>query len=260
MFNILECRRFIAPCSKTPSNRVICNHELDFYIKADRTINIDGRASKIIDNSICFRRPGQVVSSIGDYDCYIMTLDFSKTTPPENYIRNTADKKEPPCKNILIDNLPDVFVPEHANDIQRLYSTLSNLANINSGKLIAKEILFLLNADISHKLFSQNKPSETVADKIAIYINKNFRENITLEKLAELVYLDKSYLVRLFSKQYSVTPIEYAIELRLKHALHLLCDSDMTIKEIATECGYRSASFFTTQFKSRFNKTPSDYR
>jgi len=261
-FNILECRRFIASCGDKPIPRIVHNYELDFYITGPRTINIDGRVSSITDGSFCFRRPGQLVTSTGDYNCFLLTIDFSGKTPTQNYIRNTAKIIEPPYENMLIDNLPDVFIPNHRNDLLNLFSVLAKQTQLNTptAKLIVKEILFLINSDICRKERSENQEIQTVADVAALYITKNFQKNISLSELSQLVHIDKSYLVRIFKKQYLTTPIEYLINLRLRHAIALLADTNITISEIAFECGYSSVSFFTRQFEKHLGKTPTAYR
>lgn len=259
-FNILECQRFIAPC-KVSSKRLIHNHELDFYVKGPRTLYTEDRTYDITDGSVTFRRPGQVWHSLGDFNCYTLTVDFSKSTPTDHYIRNQSYIMEPQYHHILIDSLPEVFVPRHSREI---HAMLSNLINQPRGSdvahLMVEEILFLLNADLRHKMYTEIKPAPAAADIAAQYINQNFQKDITLSELANLTHLDKSYLVRLFKKQYTVTPIEYLIEQRLNHARNLLANTDWSINEISDKCGYHTTSFFITQFKKHFHTTPTKYR
>lgn len=261
-FNILECRRFIAPCTHSTMKRIVCNYEFDFYIKGGRTIYIDDRTSEITEGCISFRRPGQYVSSKGDYDCYILTVDFSKTTPVANYLRNTAIYVEPEFDNILINSIPDVFTPQHSGELHTLFATIARQPDFNSAAShsLLEEILFLINADLRHKSFSENKPAKTVADDAMLYINRHFNEDIHLSDIANHVCIDKSYLIRMFKKQYSITPVNYLIECRLNHARNLLINTSLSVKEVADMCGYNSTSFFITQFRKNFEITPSEYR
>lgn len=261
-FNILECRHFVAPSSHKSLKRLVCNYEFDFYIKGNRTIYIDDRTSEITEGCISFRKPGEYVSSKGDYDCYILTIDFSKTTPIANYLRNSARQVEPLCDNILINSIPDVFTPHHSGELQTLFANLARQTDLNSdaSHLLLEEILFLINADLRHKKFSDNKPSRTVADDAMLYISRHFHEDIQLSDVANHVCINKNYLIRMFKKQYSITPVNYIIECRLNHARNLLINTSLSVKEIADMCGYNSTSFFITQFKKNFEMTPSEYR
>ena len=261
-FNVLECKRFVVPCASMSEKRLVYNYELDLHIKGPRIINIDGRISEITDNCVCFRRPGQIVCSVGDYDTYLLTVDFSKKTPVENYLRSTAQILEPVHENIILDSFPDVFEVSRISEIRALFSRLANLPDINSGAghLIVNEILLLLGADLFHSRLEEEKDYFSPADTAAVYMRKNFSDDITLSTLSQYVHLDKSYLVRMFKKKYAVTPIEYLIQCRLQHAVCMLSNTDATVSEIATECGYTTASFFIRQFKKYHGETPTRYR
>ena len=261
-FIILECRRFIAPCNNSPSKRIVCNHEFDFYLKGNRQMFIDGRMSRITDNSISFRRPGQIVSSIGDYDCYILTVDFSKTATADNYLRHTAREIEPEFKHILTDSIPDVFSPPHSSDIIALLASLSMQPELNSvaSHSLFREFLYLVNADIAHREFFRSQNRKTVADTAMEYIRENFNKDIQLQDIADHACVDKSYLVRIFKKQYSLTPVSYLIEYRLSYACNLLINTNLSVNEIADMSGYNSTSFFITQFKKNLGVTPLQYK
>lgn len=77
-FCILECRRFVAPDPGGAVKRIVRNHEFDFYMDGARTVTFDGRVYPVSAGSLCVRRPGQVCSGVGDYDCYQLTVIFGK--------------------------------------------------------------------------------------------------------------------------------------------------------------------------------------
>ena len=92
------------------------------------------------------------------------------------------------------------------------------------------------------------------------YINENFRENITVEQLAQTVHMSKSYFMDRFKAAAGVGAIEYVNQLRIKHACELLTGTDMTSAQTAFECGFRNLSNFNRQFKQITGCTPSGYR
>ena len=261
-FNILQCRRFVVP-SQTPSaKRVVHHYEIDFHIKGARTMVVDGAPFEIADGSICVRRPGQVAYGAGHFDCYLLTLDFSKTAPTENYLRNANHTIEPPADNPLLDELPTAFVPQHRSEIHSLFARLVNqpMLNAPASHLLVNELLHLLNADSYHRRYAESKHTLSPAETVAQYIGEHFNEPLSLDLLAASVHLDKAYLVRLFKKQYSVTPIEYLITQRLHHAGMLLTNTTMSVEAIAQACGYSTTSFFIRQFKQHVHITPLQYR
>ena len=123
-FCILECRRFVAPDPGGAVKRIVRNHEFDFYIDGARTVTFDGRVYPVSAGSLCIRRPGQVCSGVGDYDCYQLTVDFSGKTPSENYLRQKPLEIEVCRENPLVDDLPEVFMPLHRGEMADLFGAL----------------------------------------------------------------------------------------------------------------------------------------
>ncbi|MDE7193277.1 MAG: AraC family transcriptional regulator [Oscillospiraceae bacterium] len=108
---------------------------------------------------------------------------------------------------------------------------------------------------------SENTISRSEAIRPAIeYMNDNFSENITVERLAEIAHLSKSYFMRRFKETSGGSAIEYLSQIRLKKACELLCATDKTAAEIAFECGFKNISNFNRQFRRIVGCTPKEYR
>lgn len=95
---------------------------------------------------------------------------------------------------------------------------------------------------------------------IKYYLNQNYRENITLDTLAEIGHINKYHLAHTFKKDIGMSPIEYLNSVRIREAKILLETTDYTIAEVAEINGFSSQSFFTQAFKRETNTTPSKYR
>ncbi len=65
---------------------------------------------------------------------------------------------------------------------------------------------------------------------------------------------------RLFKRQFGIGVREYASGRRLMKAAHLLCTTNLCIKTISGNLGYRSTADFSRKFKQEFHLTPTDYR
>ena len=92
------------------------------------------------------------------------------------------------------------------------------------------------------------------------YINIHFRENITLDKLSSLTFLNKYYLSHEFKKYSGLSPIDYLLTKRLKEAKKLLATTDLSITQIANIVGFGTASYFSQYFKKTEGISPSLYR
>jgi AraC-like DNA-binding protein len=110
-----------------------------------------------------------------------------------------------------------------------------------------------VNKEVKHEIFSRLLSSKD-------FIDRHFKQAIPLERLAELACLSRFHFLRLFKQAFKVTPHQYQIQCRLKHACELLRDTDRPAFEIAFEVGFESHTSFATIFKRTFGLTPLAYR
>lgn len=91
------------------------------------------------------------------------------------------------------------------------------------------------------------------------YIQKNYMHKITLEQLAVLSNLHPNYLCTLFNKYTGSSPMTYLNKVRMQRARVLLRETDLSIRQIAEQTGFNSASFFSKRFKAVMGIPPAEY-
>ena len=96
--------------------------------------------------------------------------------------------------------------------------------------------------------------------KIKIYIDSHYSENITLDILSNLSYVNKFHLVHLFTKQMGISPINYLINRRKKKKKNLLTTTNYTIRDISTIVGFSNSSYFSQMFKKFTGYSPRMYK
>ena len=92
------------------------------------------------------------------------------------------------------------------------------------------------------------------------YIRLHCHEKLTLAELSNVFGYSEDYLSRLFHANARCTFRQYIHQLRLLRAKKELLSSVRTIQEIAADCGYSNAKFFSTVFLKYEGVTPSAYR
>ena len=92
------------------------------------------------------------------------------------------------------------------------------------------------------------------------YVAKNFRDEITLEKMAYDLCVSKYVLSRMFAKTFHCNFSKYINGIRLSYAQAILQDSNESITNIALDCGFESQRTFNRVFKERFKMTPREFR
>ena len=97
-------------------------------------------------------------------------------------------------------------------------------------------------------------------DFIKTYIDNNYAEDIKLEQLSTMAYMNKFHLISEFKQSYRVTPIEYLILKRIEISKNLLISTNHSMEEISSIVGFNSQSYFNQVFKKKTSQTPSQFR
>ena len=104
------------------------------------------------------------------------------------------------------------------------------------------------------------KPSLEIAEKSKRIYDECFCDKGKLEYEIKTLGISKNRLINIFREQYKMTPVEYLNRLRADKAAKLLENTDISILEIAMQCGFGSSSSFYTLFKKQFLTAPKKYR
>ena len=96
--------------------------------------------------------------------------------------------------------------------------------------------------------------------KAVDYIENHFGDDLTLNTVADHVFLNREYLSRQFKKEVGVNFSEYLLEIRLREAMRLLRGTELRIGEVADRVGLPNVSYFTSVFKKQYRMTPSEAR
>jgi transcriptional regulator GlxA family with amidase domain len=106
---------------------------------------------------------------------------------------------------------------------------------------------------------SKNHGDEEIVT-IQDWLETNFDEDITLERMMEVCNLGKKTLMRRFKKVTGETPLIYLQKLRIENAKRLLESKRVPFNEITWKVGYNDVSSFHKVFKSQTGLTPLEYR
>lgn len=92
------------------------------------------------------------------------------------------------------------------------------------------------------------------------FIQDNYQDKVTLNDVAEAGMMCQSKCCRLFHETVKQSPIEFLQNYRIQKGIDLLEHSSLSITEIALECGFHGASYFTETFRKINGITPKEYR
>ena len=265
---IMECLHFTYEMllGDIPSHRIVKNYEIDINVTGERVMNVNGKSYKIEPGSVVCRTPGQDVVSFGNYNMYTLTLDFFGEIA--DYSKNVADRNsfsefQPLSDSYYWDTIPTYFIPAHSADLLKMYQKLSIIWKNPKKKKETDNLL----ASILHLILSDSFAANVKEDveiqpifSVISYINEHYKDKISLDKLASVATLNKSYLVRLFRREIGTTPMDYLNHVRLTNAKKMLLNSNVSLKDIADNCGFDTVTYFIMRFEKMFGSTPGAYR
>lgn len=148
--------------------------------------------------------------------------------------------------------------------------SLLNLSSIKDGFQAVKEFFTILNTlskcDNAKELASSAFAKVAVDSKskriltVKNYIDVHYREDISLEEVADLIGMAPAAFSRFFKLHTGKTISEYIVDIRLGHAARLLVDTTDTISEICWATGFNTLSHFNRLFRKRKQCSPKEFR
>ncbi|MDD3360923.1 MAG: response regulator transcription factor [Hespellia sp.] len=116
-----------------------------------------------------------------------------------------------------------------------------------------------LNIASSMEEISQNTSKQLVRSSLS-YIHDHFSEKLTLEKLAEHLYVSPTYLSKILSAELGQPFSKYLQEYRISRAIEYMRDSHDKLYDIASACGFSDVAYFSKIFKTVTGMSPNQYR
>lgn len=92
------------------------------------------------------------------------------------------------------------------------------------------------------------------------YMEEHYREQLTLDTLAERFDCSVSFLSKLFASRLQAGPIRVLTRIRMDRAAHELLHTELTLQEIAERNGYPDAHTFSRNFKKHFGSPPVQFK
>ncbi len=124
---------------------------------------------------------------------------------------------------------------------------------------IGKSSTNILLASAEYVARKFTSPNERIT-KVHEYLMSNFHEEVNLEEIAQLVHMAPGSLCRFFKTEMGMTIFDYLNKIKVDYACSLLLNRELSIADIAYDCGFNNLSHFNKQFKKNINITPSQYR
>jgi two-component system response regulator YesN len=137
---------------------------------------------------------------------------------------------------------------------------LMDIYSYSSSKELIERCQKLLG-DLSVCIAHRKKKFVTSPVELVVrYVEEHYAESITLNMMAEIVYLSPSYLSSLFKSKQGQSFIDFLTEKRIEKAKNMLLYTDEKIQVISDSTGFTNIRHFNRVFKTLTNRTPTEFR
>lgn len=129
-----------------------------------------------------------------------------------------------------------------------------------TGKLLRFWQLLVLNVDRQKGISTREQKDYDRIRGILSFIEKNYDKKLTIEQIAESVYMCTSQCSRLFKKYMKKTLFDFILEYRIERSLADLLDPDCSMAEAAAGVGFNDSNYYSKVFVRIKGCAPSVYR
>ena len=119
---------------------------------------------------------------------------------------------------------------------------------------------YLTRSARSTKLVQTSKMSDYYIKEAINYIEQNFQNNITIEEIAAVCGINRSYFGKIFRNSIGRSPQEFLMNYRMVKATELLKLTSLSIAEIGSAVGYENQLHFSRAFKTIYGISPREWR
>ena len=119
---------------------------------------------------------------------------------------------------------------------------------------------YLTQSAKSKKMVQSSKMSDYYIKEAINYIEQNFQNNITIEDIAAVCGINRSYFGKIFRNSIGRSPQEFLMNYRMVKATELLKLTSLSIAEIGSAVGYENQLHFSRAFKTIYGVSPREWR
>ena len=228
--------------------------EIEYICKGNGRHILNGEEYSFKEGDIYFLTPEDVHAFYPESEVMIYNIMFTEDFLSPKAVLPTIES----CHGMQLSLTPD----SRGKIEQLLLQLCDECAEKREGKTeymqgLLQCILILLLRNVEKNIiFSKSTP---IAASL-VFLQSNFKENITLSQTAAQVNLSAGYFCELFKRYVGTGFGNYLSELRLSYAAKALITTDEPITQIAYSSGFSAFSTFSRLFKQKYGISPSNYR
>lgn len=185
---------------------------------------------------------------VGESTSFIL-LNFDMMTPDGDFL-TLSDGIE-----IISGKAEDRKIVEILEKLIMCSEREDNSAQMRRKELVYRLLSLIFEEDVS---FEASKPKYANIIPGVLMLRRRYLENISISEFAAACNISVSSFRALFAECYGMAPVQYRNKLRIKRAMELLEDGNLTVTEVAAESGFENVGYFCRYYKNVTGETPKE--
>ena len=153
--------------------------------------------------------------------------------------------------------------PAMGEAVRDLMLYIADHSESSSLHLIGHLFLFLdalIESSATRREFGGAQLRDFYIQEAITFIEQNYQRDLTVEEIADVCKLNRSYFSKLFKENMGCPPQEFLIHYRMTKAADALIIGDESVGDIGVSVGYPNLLHFSRAFKGVYGMSPREYR
>ena len=146
--------------------------------------------------------------------------------------------------------------------VKELFEKIPDIIRSNLSEIEMQAALQALFVEILARLslFEPCSEHSSEAIKLKSYLDENIHRLVSSKELSRVIFRSPDYCLKLFGREFSITPYAYQIDRKIERAKSLLVETNMSVGEIAEALGYEDLHYFSNLFFKKCGIRPLKFR
>lgn len=177
---------------------------------------------------------------------------IEESSQPQYYFIHFYGDFSPDKKTLPLSGTADISA------LMPYFQELDLLQAMNASKVDISSVFFKILSELAK---SQTPSAQrTLVEEVLSYVFQDLKRPVSLDEIAAEVGYCKNHIIKLFQKETGKTPYTYITEQRLNAAKQLLLNSNFSLEQISTDCGFGTYINFYKSFIKTEKIPPSEWK
>lgn len=220
--------------------------EIIMLLSGEMTVQVDNKEYRLTPGKAVLVFPNQIHSLITEKESEHILCVF--TPKLVNFFFKQNHRKLPVDNSFSLPQYYERLFADMKEDdnLSKVKGTLYGLCGVFEEQAIFIDAGRDEESRLLHKIFS--------------FIDSNFQDECSLEKLSEEVSYSYAYISKYFKKNVGMSYNSYVNYYRISEICYRLDNTEDSILKISDECGFKSLRSMNRNFKAQMGMTPAEYR